>query len=65
MATPLIELVSVSKYFGYGVIGLTRFPAVDEVSLTVGGEKPEVLTLVGESGCGKSTLAKIALRILR
>jgi len=62
---PLIELIDVSKYFGYGIIGLTRFPAVDGVSLTISSEKPEVLTLVGESGCGKSTLAKIILRILR
>ncbi len=65
MVIPLIELVNVSKYFGYGVIGLVRFPAVDGVDLKIGGEKPEVLTLVGESGCGKSTLAKIMLRILR
>ncbi|MEM0488232.1 MAG: ABC transporter ATP-binding protein [Candidatus Bathyarchaeia archaeon] len=68
MSAPLIELVNVSKYFGYGIMGimgLTRFPAVDGVSLTISGDKPEVLTLVGESGCGKSTLAKIMLRVLR
>ena len=61
----LLSLVKVSKYYGYGYLGKTLFPAVDEVSLELGGDKPKILALVGESGCGKSTLAKIALGIVR
>jgi peptide/nickel transport system ATP-binding protein len=65
MSNPLLSLDNVSKYFGYGVIGLLRFPAVDGVNLSIGSEKPEVVTIVGESGSGKTTVAKIMLRILK
>lgn len=65
MSDALIELENVTKFFGYGAMGITRFPAVQEVSLSISGEKPEVLTLVGQSGSGKTTLAKLMLRILR
>lgn len=61
----LLELDNVSKYFGYGVMGLMKFPALDNVSLSIIGETSEILTIVGESGCGKSTLAKVILRILK
>lgn len=65
MSAPLLELINVSKYFGYGLIGLTKFPAVDNISLAIKCDKPEIITIVGESGSGKSTLAKLMLRILR
>jgi peptide/nickel transport system ATP-binding protein len=65
MDKPLLSLHNISKYFGYGIIGLVRFPAVDGVSMEISCKEPEVTTIVGESGCGKSTLAKIMLRIIK
>ena len=35
--------------------------ALDGVSLTLAGDRPEVLAIVGESGSGKSTLARLVL----
>lgn len=56
---PLIELRSVTKYFGGG---RERVTAVDNVSLTV--EPGEIVCLVGESGCGKSTTGRMAAGLL-
>lgn len=64
MSVPVLELSNVSKYFSYGIFGTIRFPAVDGVSLSVGG-RPQIITIAGESGCGKSTLAKLALGFLK
>lgn len=47
---PSIEIEGVSKYFG-------TFPAVRDVSLTVG--KGECFALLGASGCGKTTLLRM------
>ena len=56
--TPLIETISLKKYF--------RTPAgplhaVDGVDLRI--EKKKTLGIVGESGCGKSTLGSVILRL--
>ena len=50
MATPLLELVGISKHYP----GVT---ALGNVSLSVG--QGEVLGLIGENGAGKSTLMKV------
>ncbi|HEV3398529.1 MAG TPA: ATP-binding cassette domain-containing protein [Actinomycetes bacterium] len=49
-ATPLIEVQSVSKYFGSVV-------ALEDVSMSV--HAGEVMCLLGDNGAGKSTLIKI------
>ena len=64
MSAPVLELRNVSKYFSYGIFGTMLFPAVDDVSLSIGGT-PQIITIAGESGCGKSTLAKLALGFLK
>jgi peptide/nickel transport system ATP-binding protein len=60
----IYEAKNVSKYFEYGVLGGFKFPAVDEVNITV-DETPRAYAIAGESGCGKTTLAKMFLRILK
>jgi len=56
----LLDVVNVTKVFGYGFLGRARFRAVDNVSLHQEDE-PKILTIAGESGCGKTTLARTIL----
>lgn len=59
MATPLVEVKHLKKYFDTPRGWLH---AVDDVNLTI--NKGETLGVVGESGCGKSTLGRTMLRLL-
>ncbi len=61
----ILELIEVSKYYGYGLLGSTKFPAVEKISLDIPSEPPKVITIAGESGSGKSTLAKIMLGLIK
>jgi peptide/nickel transport system ATP-binding protein len=64
MAESIVELKNVSKYYGYGLLGISKFAAVDEVPLSI-SRKPLINVIAGESGCGKTTLAKIILKIVK
>jgi peptide/nickel transport system ATP-binding protein len=65
MHDKLLEVKNVSKVFRIGgLIWGTRLVAVDDVSLSLDGEKPSILSIVGESGSGKTTLARIILRLI-
>jgi polar amino acid transport system ATP-binding protein len=55
MATPMIEIDSVTKYFGDKLV-------LDRVSLTV--TPHEVVCLIGASGSGKSTLLRCVNRLV-
>lgn len=58
MATPVIEVKALKKYFPTPR-GLLH--AVDDVTLTI--QKGETLGVVGESGCGKSTLGRTIIHL--
>ena len=65
MTAPLLSIDRVSRVFTVGsVIAGTRLQALDDVSLTLDGHQPTILSVVGESGSGKTTLARIILRLL-
>ena len=56
MADKLLEVKGVSKIFRVGgMLRCKKRVAVDNVSLSIDDDKPEILSIVGESGCGKST----------
>lgn len=61
-ATPLFELDRAVVTFRTGsLLAGTRLVAVNDVSLRLAPEKPEIFTLAGESGSGKTTLARVLL----
>jgi peptide/nickel transport system ATP-binding protein len=59
----MLQIIDVSKVFGYGFLGRIKFPAVDHVFLNI-EDKPKIFTIAGESGCGKTTLARMILGII-
>src|SRR5690349_5443426 len=64
--TALLELAHVCKTFGAGRLGWRRrVLAVRDVSLTLAGAPPQILTIVGQSGSGKTTLARLILGLER
>lgn len=64
MSNYLLEFRNVTKVFRIGgLIWGTRLVAVDDVSLSLGKDKPSILSIVGESGSGKTTLARILLKL--
>jgi oligopeptide/dipeptide ABC transporter ATP-binding protein len=58
---PLVELNDVTKVYGGGLLSRDSTVALDNVSLTVQGDKPQIVSVVGESGSGKTTLASLLM----
>ncbi len=59
---PLLEIAHLSKVFMTRQgLSARKFSAVDDASITLTAEKPEVYAVAGESGSGKTTLARIVL----
>jgi peptide/nickel transport system ATP-binding protein len=60
---PLLQLVNLSKIFatGRGIVGRGQIKAVDDVSFSLAGGEPSLMTVVGESGSGKTTIARLIL----
>ena len=57
-----IEISSLTKYYKTKELGLKKFKALNNVSLSV--EKGESFGLIGLNGAGKSTLIKLILGII-
>lgn len=65
MQNNLLEIHGLTKAFKIGgLLSRKKMHAVDDVSLTLPGDRPVILSVVGESGCGKTTLTKMILRLL-
>lgn len=61
--TTLLEARHVTKVFGGGLFDRTRTVALEDFSMSIGGETPSITAIVGESGSGKTTLARLLLGI--
>lgn len=62
--TPLIEARNVGKVFvSGGIFGHKETYAVDGVNMIFPGDRPRIISLIGESGSGKTTLARMILRL--
>lgn len=60
--TSLLEVKGVSKRFSIGgLLGRKIVDAVQDASLSLSVETPEIFTIIGESGSGKTTLARMIL----
>ncbi len=61
----LLSVDHVTRTFGMGgILSHRLFRAVDDVSLTLDSDTPEIFAIIGESGSGKTTLARMILNIL-
>src|SRR5215468_3529987 len=52
-------------YFVGGLLSRRVVRAVDDVSLRLESDKPEILAIIGESGSGKTTLARMILNLAK
>ena len=59
---PLLQIEGLSKVFHIRQgFSSQEFHAVDNASIVIDSDKPEIFAVVGESGSGKTTLAKMVL----
>lgn len=62
--TVILKTEGLNKVFRQGGLMRSRtVKALNDVNITVEGDKPVVIAVVGESGSGKTTLAKTLLRL--
>ncbi|MEO1103816.1 MAG: ABC transporter ATP-binding protein, partial [Pseudomonadota bacterium] len=64
-SAPLLELSGVSKTYGGRLLGGKGNVALEPLSLTLSGERPMIVSVVGQSGSGKSTLGNLVLGFTR
>lgn len=64
MLQNILEFRNLSRNFKIGGMFFgKKIKAVDQVSLSLPGGKPQIMSIVGESGSGKTTLARMLLRL--
>jgi ABC-type glutathione transport system ATPase component len=66
-SAPILEIEGLRKTYGGNGFFVKRagHVALNDVSLSLGGGRGQVLAIVGESGSGKTTLARIILRLVK
>src|SRR6185436_12493772 len=55
----LFEAKNLTKIYGGGLLNKGHNVALDDFSLTIPGDTPQITTIAGESGSGKTTLANL------
>ncbi|UWR13439.1 ABC transporter ATP-binding protein [Sulfitobacter mediterraneus] len=60
-SAPLLEFRGVSKTYGGGFLGGQGNTALSPLSFTLNGDKPMIISIVGQSGSGKSTMGGLML----
>ncbi|WP_274362904.1 ABC transporter ATP-binding protein [Paenibacillus thermotolerans] len=61
----ILNINGLSRHFKIGgMLFGSKITAVDGVDITIPGDQPQIMSIVGESGCGKTTLAKMILQLL-
>lgn len=64
--TTLLEARNVGKVFhSGGLLNKKQFVALDDLSVSIGGDRPSITSIVGESGSGKTTLARLLLGFMQ
>ncbi len=61
---PIIELRDVTKIYGSGLLQKNAPPALQDISLSIQADVPQILAVVGESGSGKTTLSSMIMGFL-
>lgn len=62
--TPVLELKNVSKVYGKGLFAAGT-TALHPLTLTMPGDRPVIVSVVGQSGSGKTTLGDLCLGLSR
>jgi ABC-type oligopeptide transport system ATPase subunit len=63
--TDLLSVEHLTRTFAMGgLLGRTRFAAIDDISFSLEAARPEIFAIIGESGSGKTTLARMILNTL-
>ncbi|MDK6028830.1 ABC transporter ATP-binding protein [Ignisphaera sp. 4213-co] len=60
-----LRIENVTKLYGYGLLGLKKFKALDNISMDIDLTKPRIVVLAGETGSGKTTLLRIIMGMVK
>jgi oligopeptide/dipeptide ABC transporter ATP-binding protein len=60
----LFEANNLTKIYGGGLLSKDHNVALNDFSLVISGQQPQITTIAGESGSGKTTLANLVLGFL-